>query len=159
MNPVQFVDIFPATPDGKIRLCPERLDAEAPRGLYAYLGDDAERRYPLQLISPATSHFVNSTLGQLWRKTVPLEIHPDDADPRGIADGDRVRIHNDLGVVECFARRTRETRPGLVVLPKGLWSHHTLNGQTSNALAPDELTDIAGGARFNDTWVEVTRAN
>jgi hypothetical protein len=50
-----------------------------------------------------------------------------------------------------------ETRPGVVVLPKGLWSHHTWNGQTSNALAPDELTDIAGGACFNDTWVEVER--
>ena len=50
------------------------------------------------------------------------------------------------------------TRPGVAVLPKGLWSHNTLNGATSNALVPDSLTDLAGGACFNDARVEVERA-
>ena len=47
--------------------------------------------------------------------------------------------------------------PGVAVLPKGLWSRHTLNGQTANALAPDTLTDLGGGACFNDARVQVER--
>jgi hypothetical protein len=45
----------------------------------------------------------------------------------------------------------------VVVLPKGLWSHNTRNGATSNALVPATLTDLAGGACFNDARVEVER--
>jgi hypothetical protein len=36
-----------------------------------------------------------------------------------------------------------------------LWSHNTLSGTTANALAPDTLTDLAGGACFNDARVQV----
>ena len=156
-RPIQFVDVFPGTPDGKIRLCPESLDREAPQGLYQYVRRDRDPQYPLQMISPATEHRINSTFGQLSRQTAVVEIHPEDAELRSIREGDLMRAYNELGEVICAAHLTNETRTGVVVLPKGLWSHHTHNGQTSNALAPDELTDIAGGACFNDTWVEIER--
>ena len=48
-----------------------------------------------------------------------------------------------------------ELRAGVALLPKGLWSHNTENGNTGNTLAPDTLTDLAGGACFNDARVEV----
>jgi hypothetical protein len=44
-----------------------------------------------------------------------------------------------------------------VQLHKGLWSHHTRNGATANALAPDTLTDRGDGACYNDARVEVER--
>jgi hypothetical protein len=44
-----------------------------------------------------------------------------------------------------------------VSLPKGLWSRHTKNGSTANALAPDTLTDLGAGACFNDARVQVER--
>jgi hypothetical protein len=44
---------------------------------------------------------------------------------------------------------------GTVSLPKGLWRRHTLNGITANALVPDTLTDLGGGACFNDARVQV----
>ena len=40
-------------------------------------------------------------------------------------------------------------------LPKGLWRRHTANGYTANALVPDTLTDLGGGACFNDARVQV----
>jgi hypothetical protein len=46
---------------------------------------------------------------------------------------------------------------GTVGLPKGLWQRSTMNGSTANALVDDGLTDLGGGACFNDTRVEVTR--
>jgi hypothetical protein len=46
-------------------------------------------------------------------------------------------------------------RVGTVSLPKGLWRRSTRNGQTATSLAPDSLTDIGGGACFNDARVQV----
>jgi anaerobic selenocysteine-containing dehydrogenase len=157
-QPVQFVDVFPVTPDGKVDLVPKELDREAAGGLYGYWPDPATERHPLTLISPATGKRISSTLGQLHRGPVPVELHPTDAEARGIRDGDRVRITNDLGEVICRARVHEEVRPGVVVLPKGLWAHNSENGSSSNALSPDTLTDIAGGACFNDARVEIERA-
>jgi hypothetical protein len=44
-----------------------------------------------------------------------------------------------------------------VSLPKGLWRKSTMNRSTATALAPDTLSDLGGGACFNDARVEVVR--
>jgi anaerobic selenocysteine-containing dehydrogenase len=154
-NPVQFQDVFPRTPDGKVDLVPEALDTEAPEGLYTYLEDPATEAYPLALVSPATIRTINSTLGQLHRDAATLKIHPEDAEARGIADGDPVRVWNELGEVKVRAEITPDMRPGVLELEKGLWTRNTANGLTSNALVPDTLTDLGGGACFNDARVQV----
>jgi anaerobic selenocysteine-containing dehydrogenase len=100
---------------------------------------------------------ISSTFGQLRRGEVPLEISPEDARARGIVDGDRVRVWNPLGEVQVAARISKDVRPGVVVLPKGLWRHHTRNGATANALVPETLADLGGGACYNDARVEVAR--
>jgi anaerobic selenocysteine-containing dehydrogenase len=154
--PVQFVDVFPQTSDGKIDLFPEALDREAPAGLYGFQPDPATEAYPLALISPASEKTISSTLGELRGRHAPLRIHPEDAAARGIADGDAVRVFNPLGEVQCPAALTTEVPPGTVSLPKGLWRKSTYNGFTANALVPDTLTDLAGGACFNDARVQVS---
>ena len=79
-----------------------------------------------------------------------LEIHPDDAALRGIADGDEIRVWNVYGEVRVKARLTRDVKPGVVVLPKGLWSHQTLSGTTANAVACLALaTGWSGTVRSN----------
>lgn len=156
-NPLPFVDSFPKTPDRKVHLVPEALDREAPGGLYAFREDPATDRFPLALLSPATNRTISSTLGQLHKKIVPLEIHPQDAAHRGIAEGDVVRIWNELGEVETLAHLNPDLTPGVTCLPKGLWSHNTRSGTTATALAPATLTDLGGGACFNDARVEVAR--
>jgi anaerobic selenocysteine-containing dehydrogenase len=155
--PVQFVDTFPLTPDRKIHLVPEDLDREAPGGLYAYRPDPESREYPLAFISPASDRTISSTLGELHREQVPLELAPRDAASRGIADGDRVRVFNSLGEVRCLAVSNPALRDGVVLLPKGIWRHNTFSGTGPTALAPDTLTDLGGGACFNDARVEVER--
>ena len=155
--PVQFVDAFPRTSDGKIHLVPEELDREAAHGLYHYQPDVTTARFPLALISPATDRTISSTLGELRRAAVPLAMHPTDAASREIREGDRVRLFNELGAVLCRAHVDSGMREGVVFLPKGLWSHNTESGTTANALSPDTLTDLGGGACFNDARVEVER--
>lgn len=156
-HPIPFVDIFPPTADRKIHLCPADLDAEAPRGLYGFQPDPASTDYPLTLLSPASPRMITSTFGQQWQTQVPVELNPADAEARGIASGDRVTVYNELGSVICRAERSADLRPGIAVLPKGLWSHHTQSGTTANALAPDSLTDLGGGACFNDARVQIRR--
>jgi anaerobic selenocysteine-containing dehydrogenase len=157
-RPIQFVDIFPRTPDQRVDLFPEQLEACAPAGLYAFQPDPATQSHPLSLISPSSDRTVSSTLGELDDRKASLYIHPSDASPRSITNGDDVVVFNDLGEVRCSARVSDDVRPGTLSLSKGLWSRHTLNGSTSNALAPDSLTDLGGGACFNDARVEVRRS-
>jgi anaerobic selenocysteine-containing dehydrogenase len=154
-TPIQFHDVWPLTADGRVDLFPEALDEAAPAGLYAFQADPATPRFPLALISPATERTVSSTLGELRKRPARLEMHPADAAARGIDDGDGVRVFNELGEVLCAAAVTELVRPGTVSLPKGLWQKDTGNGSTSNALVPDSLTDLGGGACFNDARVEV----
>jgi anaerobic selenocysteine-containing dehydrogenase len=155
--PVQFVDVFPRTADTRVHLFPEDLHRESPAGLYAFQPDPATDAFPLALISPSSDRTISSTLGELPRPEVRLLLNPDDAASRGIADGDDVRTWNDLGEVRCRAQVGSWVRPGTVVLPKGLWRRHTANGFTATALAPATLTDLGGGACFNDARVQVER--
>ena len=80
-------------------------------------------------------------------------MHPEDAAARGLDDGDDVRVFNELGEVRCALQIGTWVRPGVVSLPKGLWRKSTANSNTATTLAPDTLTDIAGGACFNDARV------
>ena len=154
---IQFVDLWPATFDRRIHLVPPALDAAASAGLYAYQPDPSSILFPLSLISPATSKTISSTLGQLHTGDAALVMHPDDANPRALEDGAWVRVFNELGEVHCRVRVNATVRPGVVSLPKGLWSQSTGNGNTANVLCPDSLSDIGGGATFNDARVQVER--
>ncbi|MAG69952.1 MAG: molybdopterin oxidoreductase [Acidobacteria bacterium] len=156
-TPVQLVDVEPRTPDGRIDLFDEALDADTPEGLYVYQEDSASDDYPLALISPATSRTISSSLGELYEGPAAVEMHPADAAERQIADRDTVRLYNAQGEVQCLVRVTDRVREGTLSLPKGLWRKSTFNGSTANALAPDTLTDIGGGACFNDARVQAER--
>jgi anaerobic selenocysteine-containing dehydrogenase len=155
--PVQFVDVLPRTPDQKVHLFPEALDREAPLGLYGFQPDPATEQYPLALISPASERTISSSLGELPRPAVMVDVHPDDAALRRIGDGETVRMFNAQGEVHLPARVTPLVRRGTVSMPKGVWRRNITNGLTSNVLVPDTLTDLGGGACFNDARVQIER--
>jgi anaerobic selenocysteine-containing dehydrogenase len=138
-----------------VHLVPPALDSETPHGLYRYGDEDGGRDFPLRLISPATSKTISSTFGQLDKEQIPLELNPRDAGDRSISDDQQVRAFNQYGEVQCRAVHNPDLPAGVVLLPKGLWSHNTLNGNTANALSPDCLADLGGGACFNDATIEV----
>jgi len=156
-NLIPFADVFPDTPDRKIQLVPEALDREA-QGLYRYRPDPRTDAYPLALISPAIATQISSTFGQLRKAPGQLELSSGDAAARGISSGDRVRVWNAHGEVECLAKITAELRDGVCLFPKGLWRRHTGNGYTANALIPPGLADLGGQAAYNDARVQVAKA-
>jgi anaerobic selenocysteine-containing dehydrogenase len=153
--PVQFVDVFPRTPDRRVHLWPASIPSTA--GLYGWQPDPGTDDYPHALVSPASEKSISSTLSESRGRHASLYMHATDALERGIEDGDTVKVFNALGEVECPVVVGTAIAPGTVSLPKGLWRRHTPNGSSANALSPDTLTDIGGGACFNDARVQVTR--
>jgi anaerobic selenocysteine-containing dehydrogenase len=156
-RPVQFVDVMPRTPDQKVHLFPAALDREAPLGLYGFQPDPATEQYPLALISPASERTVSSTLGELPRPAVMLDMHPDDAAARDVVEHEVVRMFNDQGEVRLPVRITPLIKRGTVAMPKGVWRRNVSNRLTSNVLVPDTLTDLGGGACFNDARVQIEK--
>ncbi len=57
-----------------------------------------------------------SDLLRLQRGEPVAYIAADDADHRGLADGDRVHVFNDVGTFECVAKPTPSLQPGQVVV-------------------------------------------
>ena len=141
-----FVDTFPTFADGKARF---------PVPVFEPLPADP---HPLTLLSPASPRAINSIFGEGAHEPV-ITVHPGDAATRGIVDGGRVRVFNALGSIEVRARVDGETRPGVVVLPKGDWSrNYGVSGLTVNALTPSTIEPTVGGACFNDARVELAPA-
>jgi anaerobic selenocysteine-containing dehydrogenase len=161
---------FP-TPSGKVELfsqtladkgidpLPGRFLAEEDEGGIAKDGVVPVLDEALQLLTPASHHFVSSSLanqaGLLKNAGTPfVEIHPDDAERRHIHDGEIVLVYNGRGSCRLRAVVTEATRPGVVVSPKGRWAK--LDGGTNvNWTTSDALADMAGQSTFhsNRVWV------
>ena len=152
---VLFGNVFPRTPSGKVELASSYLEMKYGARLPTWR--PYETSFPLILVSPASDRRITSTFGGVRGSEAvpPLEIHPDDAAARGLRDGMRVRVWNDLGEVRLPVRITGEVPRGVVYSLKGAWMRTSDNGQTVSALCPGHHADISEGACYNDTRVEV----
>jgi anaerobic selenocysteine-containing dehydrogenase len=143
---VQFVDTSPN--DGRVQLS----DAAQGAPRYVPLIDD---RYPLTLISPATSKTISSMFGEFQGPTATVIMHPDDAAPRSLTDAMTVDVVNDRASVVMTLRISDETCRGTIITPKGIWLRDFDDGAGINSLIPSTADALVGGACFNDTRVEV----
>ena len=154
-EPVLFQNVSPQTPSGKVELESATLGARYGAALPRYRPLDSH--YPLTLITPASDKRITSTFGGLDANdaTPVLEMNPADAAARGLVDGASVKVWNDLGQVFLPLRITAAVRPGVVSSEKGAWLRTSPNGQTVSALAPTHKADLADGACYNDSRVDV----
>jgi anaerobic selenocysteine-containing dehydrogenase len=152
---MMFANVFPKTPSGKVELASSYLDKKYGARLPSYR--TIASSYPLTLISPASDQRITSTFGGTHTSDdiPPLEIHPADAGPRGLRDGQQVRVWNDLGEVRLPVRITEDVPRGVVSSLKGAWFRTSDNNQTVSALAPATHADICEGACYNDARVNV----
>lgn len=84
-------------------------------------------------------------------------INPREAAPRGIKEGDLVRVFNDRGSCLLWASVEDRVRPGVVVSMGQWWSHHYPEGRNANHTTPDFLADMGGGSAFNTNLVQVEK--
>jgi anaerobic selenocysteine-containing dehydrogenase len=154
---------FPS-PSGKVEFYSERLEKLDPLPVYIPPREDRlsnpklAHRFPLALISPPAHHFLNSTFVNVLAQKEggpTLEIHQEDARPRGIEDGIEVQVFNDRGSFLAKAVLTDRTRPGVVSAPSIWWNKLIPGGRNANSTTSEEVTDLGGGATFYDNLVEV----
>ncbi|MEO5701004.1 MAG: molybdopterin oxidoreductase family protein [Casimicrobiaceae bacterium] len=160
---------FP-TPSGKCEFFSAQLAAEGHDPLPTFVppresvqsNPALAARYPLAFISPPARNFLNSSFANLpsfvAEEAQPwLDINTDDATPRAIASGDRVRIRNDRGSFTATARVGVRSRVGVVVCPSIWWKKLAPDGCNANAVTGQALTDLGRAATFYDCLVEVEK--
>ena len=87
---------------------------------YVPTEERASRKFPLILTTGRTLTQYNvgaqtrRTPNVTWYKEDVLEIHPSDAELRGISDGDRVSLSSRKGDITLFAIITERVQPGVV---------------------------------------------
>lgn len=147
------------TPSGKCEFRAETLGYTPP--VESRLGDPGLRaRYPLELISPKDSEGMNSTFGyrdEHIRHTNVVKLHPADAAPRHISEGDAVRLFNDRGQCLLRAEVSCDIAEGVVAAPSVRWPKLAPDGNSVNMLTSQRLTDRGGGATFYNCLVQVEK--
>ena len=121
------------------------------------------KKYPLAFISPPARNFLNSSFANLpfalHEAGEPcLDIHPEDAAARAIADGDRVRIYNGRGSFAAKARVSARARQGVVAALSVWWKKLSPDGRNANEVTSQALADMGGAGTFYDCLVEIERA-
>jgi anaerobic selenocysteine-containing dehydrogenase len=159
------------TPSGKIELAPEEIAADVPR-LEAEL-DGAARNGHLVLIGRRQLRSNNSWMHNLpalvkGKDRCTLQVHPDDAERLGLADGASARVSSTAGELTAPVEVTEDIMPGVVSIPHG-WGHDAPGvrmavasehaGVNSNLLSPVEVDAPSGNAVLNGIEVEVTAAD
>lgn len=155
-----------ATPDKRVRLAPPIYLEDLARAHAALQAEPPD----LVLVGRRHVRSNNSWLHNSQRlvKGKPrctLLMHPDDANPRGVADGALVRLRSRVGEVAVAAEVSMDMMPGVVCLPHG-WGHDRPGARLSvasqhagasiNDVIDDQRIDaLTGTAVLNGTPVEV----
>jgi anaerobic selenocysteine-containing dehydrogenase len=155
---IPYADGFP-TPSGRLEFVSQRAAEDGHGALPGYT-PPAEATQGLALVAPASHWFLNSTFANkpdLQRRAggPRIEIHPDDAAPRGLETGDRARVSNARGAFEADVVVSDRVRPGVIASTKGHWLKHVRGGANINATVDERDADMGGGAVFHDNHVEV----
>jgi anaerobic selenocysteine-containing dehydrogenase len=118
-------------------------------------------RYPLNIIAPKSHGFLNSCYANMDNKIKGqgaqfVMISEDDAEARGINEGDQVRVFNDRGAFEVVAKVSEDINSGLVVSSLGYWRQ--LNNGTANVVSSADFADMGHAPRVFDSLVQVELA-
>src|SRR5215469_15206662 len=163
-----FLDGAP-TPSGKVEFISESFVREGLPSLPTWTplveGPENEavtREYPLQCIVPPNRFFLNSSFSQSAKmrrrqRGPSVFLHPEDARPRGIGEGDLVEVRSRRGAARFSATVTDDTRPGVAVIEGIWWSKHQRGGRGVNAITDDRVADVGGGPALHSNLVQVTR--
>jgi len=154
------------TPSGKIEIASQRFARDT--GLPAiptWMPPPADPRYPLALITPHSPHRTHSQghlPALLQRATHALEMHPRDAQARGLVEGMQVRIFNAQGATCVSLRITEDIAPGVASLPQGMWANLDADGVdrggSANMLTSTEGTPASAAPVMHGVGVEVAPA-
>lgn len=145
------------TSDGKIHFKDDSLQYPMPKYIENYGG-----KYPLKLVVGPSLYSLNSTFNERSdlvdeRGRLTLKMNTEDANARGIADGNIVEAYNDLARIEIFAEVSEDVLPGTVVAEGVYKLDQSLNELTVNALLSERLTDAGRASTLCDNTIEIAK--
>lgn len=151
------------TPSGKIELYSQKMEADGYPALPVHTPLMQEPDFPFLFVPGPNHNFLNSTFSNNEKhikleKMPKLFINEQDANRLGIDDGTAVRVWNSRGECELTASVGEQVLPGVVV-SQGLWSDIAGKNHLVNALTPDRVADMGGGAVFFSGRVNVEKAD
>jgi anaerobic selenocysteine-containing dehydrogenase len=165
---VPFADGGFPTPSGKCELYSDAMKHVGLDPLPAYippLEDPLTRselaaKYPIQLISPPRPQFLNSTFANSPRHLTKagdptVELAAEDAQNRGLRDGQWALVYNDRGSFQARVALTGNVKPGVAVATGIYWSKYSRGNANVNSTTSSALTDMGGGATLFDNLVDV----
>jgi anaerobic selenocysteine-containing dehydrogenase len=123
-------------------------------------GAGSKSGFPLELLARKPDNHLNSSFANVpsVRAMEPgmgeLEMHPRDAEARGVRNGDQVRAFNSRGEIVLRARVNGSVAPG-VVAARLDWARFGPGGRNINVLTSEKLTDMGNAATFYSVCVEV----
>ncbi len=154
------------TPSGKAEFYSETLKRQGLDPVVAFTPPDESRNgsqaaaFPLELLARKPDNHLNSSFANLpsVRQMEPwigdLEMHPADAQTRGVRNGDQVRAFNPRGEIVLQARVNGSVPPG-VVAARLDWARFSPGGGNINVLTSEKLADMGNAATFYSVCVEV----
>jgi len=147
------------TPSGKIEIFNPAEPHPLPIYHPPYRGDD-----PFCLMTAPSFYGLNSSFRErsdLRKKErgMLLKMNPEDAETKGLREGEPVIAFNRIGEVSFVLRITAEVPQGVVVAEGIWWLEHVSSPRTVNALTSQRLTDRAQGSTFYDNTVDVRSVN
>jgi len=118
-----------------------------------------KNKYLYHLLSPNTKNRIHSQFGNLdvikqFAPKATVIINAEDAAEKGIEQGERVRIFNDMGECQFSAELNYSIKRGCVVIYNGIWIEE---GGTPNLLSKARETDMGHGAAFHDCMVDIEK--
>jgi len=125
--------------------------------------EQADDAHPFRLATSPARGFLNSTFNETptslaQEKRPTVMIHPDDAEPLGIGDGDKVVLGNTRGQVRLHAKLFPGVRRG-VLIAESIWPNSAYpDGCGINTLTGADSIAPYGGAAFHDNKVWVRKA-
>lgn len=159
------------TPSGKIEIYSEALASAGIDPLPAHHPEkegqestDQRIRFPLQVISAATHHFIGASFQHVPRLQAMMsrqtfEVSEADAESRGIDTGDLCRLWNDRGEVFGHALVVPGMLPGVLGAPKQLQGSKQRNGLNINALVSQDEADMGRGPVFYSTLAQLEKVS
>lgn len=140
------------TPSGKIELFSRRMEKRGYDPLPTYRPLVRDNDLPFLFIPGPNHNFLNSTFStndkhMKLEKEPKLHMNSADAAALGIEENDIVRIFNDRGDCLIKAAIGNNVLPG-VLITQGLWADDSGAKRLVNALTPDRIADMGGGAVF-----------
>ncbi len=158
---VQFAELEFPTPSGRIEIASAAAEADGHPVVPQPWADTRPGKDLLRLLTPASQWMLNDTFTndpKITKRLGPAEIalNPADAFRRGLTDGDRVAVANEVGTLLLELRLSDGVPPGVALSPKGRWPKRESERANVNVLNPGIKSDMGESSAVHGIEVTVT---